>query len=92
MGDMIQWQTYNVASPLDAIAARYASQHETSGMFPIGNVDLGVADVEVSVRARGEAPAQESLPAAGLQTDDEGFDPELPGVPEEHFEISLRRG
>ena len=50
---------YNVASPLDAIAARWASEQEPSGLFPIGNVDLGVADFEIAVRSRvDKAPAQ----------------------------------
>jgi hypothetical protein len=56
MGDMIQWRIYNVASPLDGIAARWASQNEHSGLFPVGNVDLGVADVDIAVKSRSEAP------------------------------------
>lgn len=56
MGDMIQWRIYNPASPLDAIAARWASEQEPAGVFPVGNVDLGVADFEIGRRPKGTAP------------------------------------
>jgi ubiquitin-protein ligase len=55
LGDMIQWRVYNPASPLDVLAAKWAVEQEPRGLFPIGNVDLGVADFEVEVRPR-EAP------------------------------------
>jgi ubiquitin-protein ligase len=69
LGDMIQWRVYNPASPLDAIAARWASEQEPSGIFPIGRVDLGVADFDVGVKSRSEPPTEELvvldvLPAA----------------------------
>ena len=53
---MIQWRVYNPASPLDAIAAKWAVEQEPSGLFPVGNVDLGVADFDVQVRS-GDAPS-----------------------------------
>ena len=56
LGDMIQWRVYNPASPLDAIAAKWAVEQEPSGLFPVGNVDLGVADFDVQVRSR-DAPS-----------------------------------
>jgi len=65
LGDMIQWRVYNTASPLDAIAARWAAEQEYSGIFPIGNVDLGVADFEVAIRSHAREqpiPAQETEP------------------------------
>jgi ubiquitin-protein ligase len=52
LGDMIQWRVYNPASPLDAIAAKWATEQAPKGLFPIGKVDLGVADFEVEVRSR----------------------------------------
>jgi ubiquitin-protein ligase len=55
LGDMIQWRIYNPASPLDAIAARWAQQQEPTGLFPIGDVDLGVADVPIGLRSRSDA-------------------------------------
>jgi ubiquitin-protein ligase len=56
LGDMIQWRIYNPASPLDAIAAKWAIEQEPNGLFPVGNVDLGVADVEIEVRPRNTPP------------------------------------
>jgi len=50
LGDMIQWRIYNIASPLDAIAAKWAAENERTGLFPIGRVDLGVADVEITLK------------------------------------------
>ena len=60
LGDMIQWRIYNTASPLDAIAARWAAEQEYSGIFPIGNVDLGVADFEIAIRS---SAAEQPIPA-----------------------------
>ena len=51
MGDMIQWKQYNLASPLDAIAADWASEHEGEGHFPIDNVDLAVGEIEIEIKA-----------------------------------------
>ncbi len=47
LGDMIQWRVYNISSPLDPTAAQWAAEQEPHGLFPIDNVNLGVADVEV---------------------------------------------
>jgi ubiquitin-protein ligase len=58
LGDMIQWRVYNVASPLDAIAAKWASEQEPMGLFPVGNVDLGVADFDIAVRSRAAPEAE----------------------------------
>jgi ubiquitin-protein ligase len=52
LGDMIQWRVYNPASPLDAIAAKWAVEQEGLGIFPVGKVDLGVPDIEVQLRPR----------------------------------------
>lgn len=51
LGDMIQWRVYNVKSPLDAIAARWADESVDDNLLPIGNVDLGVSDIEVNLRS-----------------------------------------
>jgi ubiquitin-protein ligase len=53
LGDMIQWRLYNPRSPLDAIAARWAVEQERSEMeiFPVGKVDLGVADFAIGLRS-----------------------------------------
>jgi ubiquitin-protein ligase len=55
LGDMIQWRVYNTASPLDAIAARWAAEQEPAGLFPIGGVDLGVADIDITIRSQNGA-------------------------------------
>jgi ubiquitin-protein ligase len=68
IGDMIQWRTYNVASPLDAIAAKWAVEQKPSELFPIGNVDLGVPDFEIAVRTR-EAPALAPVGSAEAPAD-----------------------
>lgn len=49
LGDMIQYRTYNPVSPLDALAARWATDH--SDLFPLGNVMLGSPEVNVTVRS-----------------------------------------
>jgi hypothetical protein len=56
LGDMIQWRIYNPASPLDAQAAKWALEQEPTGLFPLGEVDLGVPDVEIGLPARDSAP------------------------------------
>lgn len=47
IGEMIQYQRYNVRSPLNAVAARWVAEHKK--IFPIGNVDLFQAEPTVSV-------------------------------------------
>jgi len=84
---MIQWRIYNVRSPLDAIAARWAVEQEPTGIFPLGNVDLGVPDFDVEIRSgaakaqtTGAAPPAERHPVlelAPVVDDDAGaFTPE----------------
>lgn len=82
LGDMIQWRVYNPKSPLDAIAAKWAVEQEPSGLFPIGNVDLGVPDVEVAVK-----------PRASAQLEPVGEGAAAPAEPvEEDVVVTLRRG
>jgi ubiquitin-protein ligase len=50
IGDMIQWRAYNTRSPLDAVAARWANENEA--LFPIGDVELGVPEVDVAIKLR----------------------------------------
>lgn len=38
IGEMLQWQKYNIRSPLDAVAAHWATQHLDE--LPIGSVKL----------------------------------------------------
>lgn len=87
IGDMIQWRVYNTASPLDAIGARWAAQQEPTGLFPIGNVDLGVPDIAVELRPK---DGRELRPLADQDVDDSG--PETERVPHDNFVVTLRRG
>ena len=93
MGDMIQWRIYNVASPLDGIAARWASQQEGTGILPIGNVDLGVGRIVEERRSRSEARPVPVLPPAEPEIV-EGSVPEAEQIAadEDDFVVSLRRG
>jgi ubiquitin-protein ligase len=64
IADMIQYRVYNTASPLDALAARWASQN--SSLFPLGNVTLGTPEVAVTLGSApraAPAPSSDSAPA-----------------------------
>jgi len=54
IGQMIQYQSYNPKSPLNAVAAMWASRNE--GVFPVGNVDLyqPEPDIVLGVLSDGE--------------------------------------
>lgn len=45
IGDMIQYRSYNVKSPLNAVAARWANNNIHA--FPVGNIDLYQPDVSI---------------------------------------------
>jgi ubiquitin-protein ligase len=94
LGDMIQWRLYNVASPLDAISAKWAAEQEPAGLFPVGNVDLGVADFEIGVRSRSEpAPVREMLPVAEPIRETPVVEATAEGVlDEDDFIVLLRSG
>lgn len=83
IGDMIQWRNYNPASPLDAVAAKWAIQQEPSGLFPIGKVDLGVSDFQVELRS---SAATQPLASVDEPEADEPME-----APEDDFVVSLRR-
>ncbi len=80
MGEMLQFRVYNVASPLNAVAARWVAEHEE--LLPIGDVDLGTADFDIELRpaaagaeAGGDAPTTASVAAAPAPAlaDDQDF-------------------
>jgi ubiquitin-protein ligase len=54
IGAMIQFQLYNVRSPLNAVAARWVAQNES--IFPIGNVELFQAEPEVALTVEAADP------------------------------------
>lgn len=47
IGEMIQYQRYNVKSPLNGAAAEWAEKHEE--LFPVGNVNLYLGDIEITL-------------------------------------------
>ena len=68
IGEMIQYRNYNVKSPLDAIAARWAEQNKR--LLPVGHVDL--FQPEVPIDFLGEAaPASAPAPPPPPSTDDD---------------------
>lgn len=76
LGRMIQWQEFNVMSPLDPIAANWAVQQQQAGqdIFPIGKVDLGVADFAIEIKQQPTigslAPLEEAAEEAAVDEDD----------------------
>lgn len=56
IADMIQYRVYNPASPLDAMAARWASAN--TNLFPIGNVTVGTPEVQITLGRRAAAPVE----------------------------------
>jgi ubiquitin-protein ligase len=47
VGEMLQWQKYNILSPLNAVAANWATAN--IHQLPVGNLDLQKATADVSV-------------------------------------------
>ena len=88
---MIQYRIYNPASPLDALAARWASDNKH--LFPLGNVSVGTPEVEIVIGGREARKAADALLASALG------DAELPGAqrgagarPTGDLLVNLRRG
>jgi ubiquitin-protein ligase len=94
IADMIQYRVYNPASPLDALAARWAS--ENSALFPLGNVSLGTAEVQITLGVRpGAAAVMATMPdviaeagLADLLAEQQGE----PASGRQELLVSLRRG
>lgn len=56
IGNMIQYRLYNLASPLDPLAANWARVQEKQGKFPVGDLDLGAGEPDSAlVVARGKS-------------------------------------
>ncbi len=55
VGDMLQWRTYNVRSPLNAVAGNWA--RENTHQLPVGNVDVMPLDDDI-VLLEGQAPIE----------------------------------
>jgi ubiquitin-protein ligase len=92
ISDMIQFRIYNPASPLDALAARWASQN--TNLFPLGNVSLGTPEVMITLgskrdRAKKPVPATRRTPAS-LPTLEEASPDRVAADEEDDLLISLR--
>ncbi len=48
IGKMLQWQKYNIRSPLNAEAAEWSQEHESQ--LPLGNVVLGENTAKVRIK------------------------------------------
>lgn len=53
IGEMLQYRQYNIRSPLNAVAGRWAAENQD--LFPVGHVALYQAEPEISLG--GAAPA-----------------------------------
>ena len=49
VGLMLQYQMYNVDSPLNELAAVWVSDNEADGVFPVGTIDLGLPEPEIDL-------------------------------------------
>lgn len=67
LGDMIQYRTYNVKSPLNALAAQWTIENES--LFPIGDVELGTPELDIEIKPKAppapEPPPSPAQPRAG---------------------------
>lgn len=55
IGQMLQYQLYNVRSPLDAVAARWVG--ENLHQLPVGNVQVRPMEIDVALLPGSGAPA-----------------------------------
>lgn len=53
IGQMIQYQNYNPKSPLNPVAAMWATAHKD--LFPVGNIDLYQPDLDIDLELEGSA-------------------------------------
>lgn len=51
IGELLQWQRYNVRSPLNAVAAEWVRTHPAE--VPVGSYQLGRADLDIRLRTTG---------------------------------------
>lgn len=69
IGNMIQYRLYNLSSPLDGLAAHWTRDEEQKGRFPVGDIDLGVADLDLSFAVIPQASSEEPSRDAEPETD-----------------------
>jgi len=49
IGEMIQYKNYNVTSPLNGIAAKWARENED--LFPVDNKELRMGEIEIELKS-----------------------------------------
>ncbi|MCB1014668.1 MAG: hypothetical protein KDB10_06075 [Acidimicrobiales bacterium] len=54
VGEMLQYREYNIRSPLNAVAARWAARNEE--IFPLGQVSLYQAEPDIALGSDDESP------------------------------------
>jgi ubiquitin-protein ligase len=67
VGEMIQFQRYNVRSPLNPVAARWAAANESA--FPVGNINLFLAEPEIVLGSAGPDRSQAILQIGSTEND-----------------------
>lgn len=72
IGDMLQWKVYNPKSALDVPCAQWALENESGGLFPIGNVELGVGEIDIEVAKDSGGDADDGSPLPGLIESERG--------------------
>lgn len=75
IGDMLQFKTYNVKSPLNAVAAQWVAQNEQ--VFPLGDASLFQAEPEINLGPAAEAAGSTTIPT---DSDDDGEPATAPKV------------
>lgn len=68
IGEMLQYRQYNVRSPLNAVAGRWAAENEA--LFPLGDINLYQAEPEISLGIE-DTPAPAPAPRIELSLDDD---------------------
>ncbi len=84
VADMIQYRVFNPASPLDALAARWARQN--ANLFPVGNVVLIMPQIDVAIGS--QSKAAKDKPVTVESPSELAV---LPTVDGDDFAVSLRR-
>jgi ubiquitin-protein ligase len=92
IADMIQFRVYNPASPLDALAARWATDNQH--LFPLGNVTVGTPEVEIVIGGREARKASDELLASALgnaELPEVTAEPESEDDADRELVVNLRR-
>jgi hypothetical protein len=88
IGQMIQYQNYNPKSPLNPVAARWATQH--ADLFPVGKLDLYQADLDIDLDVGGDkATSPGSQPVDLMDAGHPASTSVAPATPKDDVDIEL---